>query len=83
VARVHEAARALRGDGDAERALRILESSGEVSGPLAEEALALRIEAATARGDKRAPALARSYLARYPNGRYREQAQRALSPRPR
>jgi hypothetical protein len=79
VARVHEAARALRGEGNAERALRILESSGEVSGPLAEEALALRIEAASARGDARAAALARSYLARYPGGRYREQAQRALA----
>jgi hypothetical protein len=81
VARVHEAARALRGEGDAERALRILEASGEVRGPLAEEALALRIEAASARGDARAVTLARSYLARYPAGRYRELAERALASR--
>ena len=75
---MHEAARALRGQGDAERALRILEASREVSGPLAEEALALRIEAAAARGDARAASLARAYLARYPAGRYRELAQRTL-----
>lgn len=78
VRRVHEAARVLRGEGNAERAQRILEAGGEVSGPLAEEALALRIEAARASGDSRAAALARSYLARYPAGRYRELAERTL-----
>jgi hypothetical protein len=68
-----------RGDGDPERALRLLESSEKVGGPLAEEALALRIEAATAGGNPRAQSLARSYLSRYPSGRYRELARRALA----
>jgi hypothetical protein len=79
VARIHEAAKALRGDGDPERALRLLESSEKAGGPLAEEALALRIEAASAGGDPRAKSLARSYLARYPSGRYRELARRTLA----
>ena len=79
VARVHEAAKALRGDGDPGRALRLLESSDKVGGPLAEEALALRIEAATETDDPRAKSLAQSYLSRYPGGRYRELAKRTLA----
>lgn len=80
VARVHEAAKALRHDRDAERALQLLERSGApVSGPLAEEALALRIEASMARADGRQAKLATAYLAQYPRGRYRDLAQRALS----
>jgi hypothetical protein len=79
VARIHEAAKALRGEGDPERALRLLESSEKVGGPLAEEALALRIEAANAGGDPRAKSLAQSYLSRYPSGRYRELARRTLA----
>jgi hypothetical protein len=79
VARVHEAAKALRGDGDPERALRLLDASENVKGPLAEEALALRIEAAHASRDPRAKALAQSYLSRYPGGRYRELARRTLA----
>lgn len=79
VARVHEAAKALRGDRDPERALRLLESSEKVGGPLAEEALALRIEAANASGDPRAKSLAQSYLSRYPAGRYGELARRTLA----
>jgi hypothetical protein len=79
VARIHEAAKALRGDGDPERALKLLESSEKAGGPLAEEALALRIEAATAGGDPRAKSLAQSYLSRYPSGRYRELARRTLA----
>ena len=79
VARVHEAAKALRKDGDPERALRLLESGEKVGGPLAEEALALRIEAASASRDLRAKSLAQSYLSRYPGGRYRELAQRTLA----
>ena len=79
VARVHEAAKALRGDGDPQRALQILESTEKVSGPLAEEALALRIEAANASRDPRAKSLAQSYLSRYPAGRYRELARRTLA----
>ncbi len=78
VARVHEAAKALRRDHDPERALALLEQSGASSGPLAEEALALRIEAALSRGDRRAGELAKSYLARYPNGRYQGLAKKAL-----
>lgn len=81
VARVHEAAKALRGEGDPERALRLLESSEKVGGPLAEEALALRIEAASASGDARAKQLAQRYLSRYPGGRYRDLAQRTLAGR--
>jgi hypothetical protein len=82
VARVHEAAKALRRDGDPARALQLLERSGAlVSGPLAEEALALRIEASAAHGDGRASKLAATYLARYPNGRYRELAKKAIAGR--
>ena len=76
---MHEAAKALRGEGDPERALRLLESSENVKGPLAEEALALRIEAANASRDPRAKSLAQSYLSRYPDGRYRELARRTLA----
>jgi hypothetical protein len=54
VARVHEAAKALRHDADPGRALRLLERPGaRITGPLAEEALALRIEASAAQGDGR------------------------------
>jgi hypothetical protein len=77
---VHEAAIALRHDGDPVRALQLLEASGKpISGPLAEEALALRIEASTARRDGREAKLAAAYLARYPNGRYRDLAKKALA----
>jgi len=47
-------------------------------GALQEEALALSIEAAASRGNDAAPGLAAQYLARYPHGRFREQARRAL-----
>jgi hypothetical protein len=47
-------------------------------GALAEEALALAIEAASARGDGRAAVLARDYLRRYPHGRF-ERAARAAA----
>jgi hypothetical protein len=79
VARVHEAAKALRKDGDPERALQLLERAFARSGPLAEEALALRIEASLAKGDGRQAKLAALYLAQYPNGRYRELAKKALA----
>lgn len=82
VARVHEAAKALRHEGDPERALQLLERPGaRISGPLAEEALALRIEASVAKGDGRQAKLAAAYLAQYPNGRYRELAKKALAGR--
>ncbi len=83
---VHAAVKALRRDGDPEQAAGLLERYAErdPNGPLAEEALALRIEAAVARRDPRARALAQDYLGRYPAGRYRDAAKRALaeSPRP-
>ena len=80
VARVHEAAKALRHDADPERALQLLEPPGSrITGPLAEEALALRIEASTARGDGRRAKLAAAYLSQYPNGRYKELAAKALA----
>jgi hypothetical protein len=80
VARVHEAAKALRHDADPKRALQLLEPPGSrITGPLAEEALALRIEASAARGDGRRAKLAAAYLAQYPNGRYKELATKALA----
>ncbi|RYZ08047.1 MAG: hypothetical protein EOO73_10160 [Myxococcales bacterium] len=80
VARVHEAARALSQDGDAARALSLLEREPVAPGsPLAEEALALRIRASTALRNGREGKLAKSYLALYPHGRYRELATRALA----
>ncbi|MGC4086952.1 MAG: hypothetical protein QM756_03440 [Polyangiaceae bacterium] len=47
------------------------------SGALAEEALALSVEAAVQRGDARARDLAERYLAKYPSGRFRSAAERA------
>lgn len=80
VARVHEAARALSQDGDAARALALLEREPVAPGsPLAEEALALRIRACVALRNGRQGKLAKSYLSLYPQGRYRELAARALS----
>jgi hypothetical protein len=82
VARVHEAAKALRHDADPERALRLLERPGaSITGPLAEEALALRIEASGVHRDGRQAKLAAAYLAQYPNGRYKELATKALAGR--
>ena len=46
-------------------------------GVLAEEVLALAIEAASVRGDTRAAALARTYLERYPQGRFQNAARAA------
>ena len=48
-------------------------------GALAEDALALSIEAAMARKDPRAADYARRYLARYPEGRFRSLAQRVAA----
>ena len=47
------------------------------SGVLAEEALALAIDAASARGDARAVTLAHRYLQRYPHGRFQQAARAA------
>jgi hypothetical protein len=78
---VAEAVRALRKQGDAARAQALLDQylRANPRGALAEDALALSIEAAAARKDPRAADYARRYLARYPNGRFRGVAERALS----
>ncbi len=79
--KVAEAVRALRKQGDAARAQQLLDQylRSNPRGALAEDALALSIEAAAARKDPRAADYARRYLARYPNGRFRAVAERALS----
>jgi hypothetical protein len=73
------AVRALRREHDASRAGSLLEEYLRrfPSGVLAEEALALAIEAASARGDTRAAVLARTYLHRYPQGRFLRAARAA------
>lgn len=78
---VAEAVRALRKQGDAARAQALLDQylRANPRGALAEDALALSIEAAAARKDPRAADYARRYLARYPNGRFRGVAERTLS----
>lgn len=78
---VAEAVRALRKQGDHAQALALLEQYLKTNprGALAEDALALSIEAAAARKDPRAADYARRYLARYPNGRFRAVAERVLS----
>ena len=78
---VAEAVRALRKQGDAARAQALLDQYllANPHGALAEDALALSIEAAAARKDPRAADYARRYLARYPNGRFKTVAERALS----
>jgi len=77
---VHRAVKALRRDRDPALAARLLEQHRALggSGPLAEEALSLQIEAAAALDDPRVLTFAREYLARYPQGRYLSVARRAL-----
>ncbi len=72
---------ALRRDHDAARAGRLLDHylTTHPHGALREEALALAIEAATARGDAAtAHRLAAGYADAYPNGRFREFARDTL-----
>jgi hypothetical protein len=78
---VHRAVKALRREGNPALAARLLEEDRvrNPNGPLAEEALSLRIEAAIALHDARARMLAEQYVARYPSGRYLAIARRALS----
>lgn len=78
---VFDSMRALRRDGQPDRAARLLDEylRRYPGGALAEEALALSIEAAVMLGDPRAKALANSYIARYPDGRFRRVAERARS----
>jgi len=78
--RVVQAVQALRTDRDPARAQALLDEylKTQPRGSLSGEALALSIEAASARNDPRAADYARRYLASYPNGKYRELAKRAL-----
>jgi len=77
---VVEAVRALRKEGDAARAQRLLDHylTAHPRGAFAEDALALAIEAASARHDPSASGYAKQYLARFPSGRFRAVARRAL-----
>jgi hypothetical protein len=74
------AAMQARSAGDLPKAERLLSEyrSRFSGGALDEEALALSIEAAALRGSARAPELARSYLARFPHGRYRKWVEQTL-----
>lgn len=76
---VVEALRRLRGRGDVAGALVMLDEylARFPDGDLAEEALALACEAHAALGDGAASALVELYLARYPHGRFRQNAERA------
>ena len=78
---VVSAIQALRQDGDPTRAARLLASylRTHPRGALAEEAVALSIEAADARHSPAATAFAQRYLKEYPHGRFRPAAERALA----
>ena len=52
------------------------------NGALAEEALVLSVETAALRGSQVAPELARAYLKRFPQGRYRTWVERTLAAAP-
>lgn len=77
---VLEAMRALRAEHDPKKAQGLLSDymKKHPNGVLAEDALALSIEAATARRDPAAKDYARRYLSAFPNGRYKALATRAL-----
>jgi hypothetical protein len=78
---VLDAIRALRKRGDAAHAQVLLDQylTTHPGGALTEDALALAIEAASARHDPRAAEYARRYLARFPSGRFRAIALRAAN----
>lgn len=78
---VYGAAKALRNNGDAALAAKLLDDHARRygHGALAEEALALSIDVSVARGDGRAKELATRYLARYPSGHFRAKAERVLA----
>jgi hypothetical protein len=77
---VVDALEALRKQHDPDRAAKLLAGylTAHPKGALAEEALALSIEAGTARHDPAASAFARRYLRDYPTGRFRQTAQSVL-----
>ncbi len=77
---VVEAIQALRTERDPARAQALLDEylKSNPHGSLSGDALALSIEAASARHDPRASDYAKKYLALYPKGKYRDLAKRAL-----
>jgi hypothetical protein len=79
--RVVEAIQALRAERDPSRAQELLNEylKTQPHGALSEDALALAIEAASVQHDPRATEYARRYLAKSPNGKYRDLAKRALA----
>jgi len=78
---VLDAVKALRAERDPARAQGLLDEymKSHPNGVLSEDALALSIEAAAARRDPKAKDYARRYLSKFPNGKYRALATRALS----
>ena len=78
---VVSAIQALRQDRDPERAGRLLAAylRTHSRGALAEEAVALSIEAADARHSPAAASFAQRYLKEYPHGRFRSAAERVLA----
>jgi len=78
---VVEAIQALRTDKDPSRAQALLNDylKTHPNGLLSEDALALSIEAASAKHDPHAADYAKRYLAKFPHGKYRALASQALS----
>lgn len=78
---VQQGLEALRKHDDPKQAAVYLERyrKEHPTGTLAEEALALSVEAASVSGDTRAKELAIEYLSRYPQGRFKEAARHALA----
>jgi hypothetical protein len=78
---VVEAIQALRTEKDPSRAQGLLSDylKTHPNGVLSEDAMALSIEAASAQHDPRAADYARRYLAKFPQGKYRDLANRALA----
>ena len=78
---VVEAIQALRTERDPSRAQGLLNDylKTHPNGVLSEDALALSIEAASAQRDPRAADYARRYLAKFPHGKYRDLANRAIA----
>jgi hypothetical protein len=78
---VQRSLEALRKDRNPKQAAAYLERYRQEhpDGTLAEEALALAVEAAAANGDPRVKELAVEYLGHYPRGRFRDSARQALA----